>query len=95
MPIYEYECKGCGDVFEVFQKHSDPPPEEHDCGSKDVGRIMSRTSFVLKGEGWYITDYGRKDQSGGKNSKSQKSDSDGEKKTDSDKKKAKDSASAA
>ena len=66
MPIYEYECLKCGEIFEVFQKLSDPPPKSHKCGSRKVRRIMSRTSFVLKGTGWYITDYGRKDQGGGR-----------------------------
>src|SRR5688572_2489055 len=62
MPIYEYECKGCGDVFEVLQKYDDPPPTKHECGSKKVRRVMSPTAFVFKGEGWYVTDYARKDQ---------------------------------
>ena len=66
MPIYEYQCDGCGEVFEVLQRHSDPPPPEHEaCGSKDLHKVMSATSFVLKGEGWYITDYARKDKKGG------------------------------
>jgi putative FmdB family regulatory protein len=57
MPIYEYECEGCHKVHEVMQKFSDAPlaacPE---CG-KSVHKIMSRTSFALKGTGWYSTDY--------------------------------------
>ncbi|MEE8408432.1 MAG: zinc ribbon domain-containing protein, partial [Myxococcota bacterium] len=63
MPIYEYECEKCGEVFEVFQKVSDPPPKSHSCGSRKVRRLISRTSFVLKGTGWYVTDYARKEQS--------------------------------
>lgn len=59
MPIYEYECLKCGEVFEQMQSHSEPPPKKHSCGSKRVKRLMSRTSFVLKGSGWYITDYGK------------------------------------
>ena len=62
MPIYEYQCDGCGKVFEVLQKFSDPAPETHECGSTALHRIMSRTAFVLKGEGWYLTDYARKDE---------------------------------
>ncbi len=62
MPIYEYQCDGCEQVFEVFQKHTDPPPARHACGSAQVRRVLSNTSFVLKGTGWYATDYGnRKD----------------------------------
>lgn len=64
MPIYEYECDGCHSVFEVRQKVSDPAPTAHSCGSTEVRRILSATSFVLKGTGWYATDYGnRKDAS--------------------------------
>jgi putative FmdB family regulatory protein len=64
MPIYEYQCLKCGEIFEVFQKLSDPPPKSHKCGSRRVQRVMSKTSFVLKGTGWYITDYGRKSGGG-------------------------------
>ncbi len=57
MPIYEYECLSCGRVHEAFQKFSDKPlttcPE---CGGK-IKKIISNTSFVLKGTGWYKTDY--------------------------------------
>ena len=66
MPIYEYRCDGCQEVFEVFQKVSDPPPASHSCGSTQVQRVLSNTSFVLKGTGWYATDYARKDSGGGK-----------------------------
>jgi putative FmdB family regulatory protein len=63
MPIYEYECQGCGKTFEVLQRYDDPPPKKHDCGSRKVPkRVMSPTAFVFKGEGWYVTDYARKDQ---------------------------------
>jgi putative FmdB family regulatory protein len=60
MPIYEYECDACHEVFEVRQKLSDPPPTSHSCGSTQVHRILSATSFVLKGTGWYATDYGNR-----------------------------------
>lgn len=63
MPIYEYGCDKCGHIMEVFQKMSDPGPAKcENCGSKRVKRVMSRTSFQLKGDGWYITDYARKGQ---------------------------------
>ncbi len=63
MPIYEYRCEGCGKVFEVLQRLSDPPPEKHDaCGSTDLHRVMSAAAFVFKGDGWYVTDYARKDK---------------------------------
>lgn len=66
MPIYEYECDGCHSVFEVRQKVSDPAPTQHSCGSSEVRRILSATSFVLKGTGWYATDYGNRKNEGGK-----------------------------
>ncbi len=59
MPIYEYKCKGCGKEFEVMQKFSDAPVKKcADCGGK-VEKIISQSSFVLKGSGWHATDYGK------------------------------------
>ncbi len=70
MPIYEYRCSKCGKEFEEWQKFSDPPVEAcPDCGGK-ASRLISHSSFVLKGTGWYVTDYGRKDTGGGKGNKS-------------------------
>lgn len=59
MPIYEYRCKECQQVFEEWQKDF----AEHQfscpvCGGLSE-RLISNTSFVLKGGGWYVTDYGR------------------------------------
>lgn len=57
MPIYEYECLQCGKNREVFQKFSDEPLGTcPDCGGQ-VRKLISNTSFVLKGNGWYVTDY--------------------------------------
>ena len=60
MPIYEYVCKQCGKLTDVLQKMSDPPPEAcPGCGAKGpLERVISRTSFVLKGGGWYSDLYG-------------------------------------
>ena len=57
--IYEYKCQSCGKVQEVWQKISDPAPEAcTECHSKGTfERIISATSFALKGSGWYTTDY--------------------------------------
>lgn len=61
MPIYEYGCEDCGKTMEVLQKMSDPAPSECEyCGSTGLKKLMSQTSFQLKGDGWYITDYARK-----------------------------------
>lgn len=58
MPIYEYECSECGGRFEVVQKFSDPAPTACKlCNSTRVRKLLSPTAFVLKGSGWYATDY--------------------------------------
>jgi putative FmdB family regulatory protein len=57
MPIYEYECPKCEKVIEIMQKFSDPPVRNcPDCAGP-VTKLVSRTSFQLKGTGWYVTDY--------------------------------------
>jgi len=55
MPIYEYACSKCGKLNEVLQKVDDPAPGRCDeCGAKgSLKRVVSRTSFVLRGGGWY------------------------------------------
>ena len=63
MPIYEYQCKKCGNGFEKWQKFSDPLDDKcPTCGGKSR-RLISQSTFVLKGTGRYVTDYGRKDNS--------------------------------
>ena len=59
MPIYEYECLKCGRKFEVIQKFTDNPLEIcSQCGGH-VHKLISHSSFILKGNGWYVTDYAR------------------------------------
>jgi putative FmdB family regulatory protein len=59
MPIYEYRCSKCQNVFEVLQKFSDSPLRKHEkCGGR-VERLISASGFHLKGGGWYVTDYGK------------------------------------
>jgi putative FmdB family regulatory protein len=58
MPIYEYECPKCG-VFEVTQKIKEGPLRRCPTCKAKVERIISATSFVLKGSGWYATDYAK------------------------------------
>ena len=54
MPIYEYACGKCEHEFEVEQRISDDPIKTcPECRSRKVKRLISRTSFVLKGSGWY------------------------------------------
>ncbi len=63
MPIYEYECGSCGARFEVAQKFSDPLATECKlCNAPNVRKLLSPTSFVLKGSGWYVTDYATADR---------------------------------
>ncbi len=59
MPIYEYRCPKCQKIFEEWSTITEDHPEEPcpDCGTASP-RIMSSTSFVLEGGGWYVTDYG-------------------------------------
>ncbi len=64
MPIYEYQCKKCGE-FEVTQRITEAPLKQCPTCRGRVTKLISSTSFQLKGGGWYVTDYGRKD-SGGK-----------------------------
>jgi len=61
MPTYEYKCKDCGKEFEVFKSIKDESlPACPECNSHNTSRLISATSFILKGSGWYMTDYGNK-----------------------------------
>ncbi len=59
MPIYEYECSQCHQTSDALQKVNDPAPETCPrCGAQHtLSRVVSRTSFVLKGGGWYADLY--------------------------------------
>ena len=60
MPIYEYECTKCARIEEVIQKFSDKPLVKCKlCGGK-LHKLISHSSFHLKGTGWYVTDYANK-----------------------------------
>jgi len=60
MPIYEYQCKKCGE-FELMQRITDAPLTRCPTCRGKVTKLISNTSFQLKGSGWYATDYARKD----------------------------------
>ncbi|MCK6523946.1 zinc ribbon domain-containing protein, partial [Myxococcota bacterium] len=61
MPIYEYACPDCGHEFERLQKISEPPVSVcPSCGAEKVRKLVSQTSFQLKGGGWYNDHYGLK-----------------------------------
>ena len=63
MPIYEYECSKCGRIDEIIQKFSDKPLTKCRHCSGKLHKLISQSSFHLKGTGWYITDYANKSQS--------------------------------
>lgn len=62
MPIYEYRCKECHQVFENWCKHIEDGKETTTCPiCKGLAeRMISHTSFALKGGGWYVTEYGNR-----------------------------------
>ena len=60
MPLYEYRCKSCGHTFEVIQKFSDRALRKCSECSGPLEKLVSRSSFQLKGGGWYINDYSSK-----------------------------------
>lgn len=57
MPVYEYECKECDKVFEIQQKIADAPLTICPECEGEVTKLMSMTSFQLKGGGWYADGY--------------------------------------
>lgn len=63
MPIYEYQCTKCGEVFEAFQKITDEPLSRCKFCQGKVEKLISHSSFQLKGSGWYLTDYARRSSS--------------------------------
>lgn len=76
MPIYEYACGACGHRFEEWQKMSDKPVRVcPKCKAKKVEKMISATTFTLKGGGWY-SDLYSSSKPGGKDSSSSSSSSD-------------------
>jgi putative FmdB family regulatory protein len=78
VPIYEYECRACGDELEIIQKMSEGPLRKcPSCGALKLHRKISRSAFHLKGDGWYVTDYAKngKDKSKEAQESSSKSES--------------------
>jgi putative FmdB family regulatory protein len=84
MPIYEYNCQKCG-TFETTQKITEKPLSKCPTCKGKVKKLISNTSFQLKGTGWYVTDYARKGESNGdgNGSKSSSAESKSESKGDS------------
>ncbi len=95
MPLYEYKCEKCGELFEVRQKFADEPLRIHEkCGGL-ANRLLSVPALQFKGSGWYVNDYGKgskgsgdtgvKTESSDKKDSADKKDS-GDKKATTDKK---------
>ncbi|HUU50329.1 MAG TPA: zinc ribbon domain-containing protein [Nitrospinota bacterium] len=59
MPIYEYKCNSCGHRFEKIQSFSDSPIEKCEVCNGKVSKLLSKSTFHLKGSGWYATDYAK------------------------------------
>jgi putative FmdB family regulatory protein len=85
MPIYEYRCEHCGD-FEEMQRITDPPLTKCPRCRRKVRRLISSTSFQLKGSGWYVTDYARAGSNHRSDKKSEKSEGSSTSETTSEKK---------
>ena len=103
MPIYEYQCQGCGERQEELQGMNDPHLTECKACGGALKRLISSPAFQFKGTGWYATDYAKSgaagadkgdsssgDESGSSSSASKPSDS--TKKTDSSKSSSKESS---
>lgn len=79
MPIYEYQCESCGAHIEKLQKVSDPVLKECPaCHKPSLKKMISASSFRLKGTGWYETDFktgkkkhGTDDKTGGSENSSE------------------------
>jgi putative FmdB family regulatory protein len=57
VPTYEYECTSCRRTFEIRQRISEPPLSTCETCGGAVRRLLSPAPFILKGGGWYVTDY--------------------------------------
>ncbi len=86
MPIYEYECTECGKTEEVLQGFSDKPVAQCKHCSGKLQKLISQSTFHLKGTGWYVTDYANKSTSSPAPPKNKEetstTDKEGSKKTD-------------
>jgi putative FmdB family regulatory protein len=75
MPIYEYKCRKCGKQFEAFQGITEPDLKTCKFCKGKVQKMMSLSSFSLKGSGWYATDYAGKKPQTAKVEKKEKTES--------------------
>src|SRR6185295_17245960 len=97
MPIYEYACPKCGE-FEVTQRITEDPLRKCPTCRSKVRKLISNTSFQLKGSGWYATDYAKRgstteSKDGGKDGAASAGDSEAKSSESKSKEKAADSKS--
>ena len=83
MPLYDYRCHKCGEVFEVKQKFADEVLTVHEACGGDLERLISLPAIQFKGTGWYVTDYKGNGKSPAPGSTAKSSDSAGESKSES------------
>jgi len=57
MPVYEYECESCQKVIEAQQRMNDAPLTVCDACGGHLKKLVSMSSFQLKGSGWYADGY--------------------------------------
>jgi len=60
MPLYDYKCSQCGDIFEVLQKITEDPLKHCPKCKGEIKRIISPVGIIFKGSGFHVTDYGKK-----------------------------------
>lgn len=58
MPTYEYFCATCQKVHEIFKKLAEPEPKCPECNT-ELTKLISKSSFQLKGSGWHNSDYNK------------------------------------
>ncbi|OGP66701.1 MAG: hypothetical protein A2031_04925 [Deltaproteobacteria bacterium RBG_19FT_COMBO_43_11] len=83
MPIYEYKCQKCGRQYEEFQGINEPDLKSCKFCKGKVHKLMSLSSFSLKGSGWYATDYAGKKTPASKTEKAKTSEASAAKETSS------------
>jgi putative FmdB family regulatory protein len=71
MPIYEYQCRKCGKQFEAFQGITEAELKSCKFCKGKVNKLVSLSSFSLKGSGWYVTDYAGKKATAAKTEKTE------------------------
>jgi putative FmdB family regulatory protein len=82
MPLYDYRCHKCGEVFEVRQKFADEVLKVHESCGGELERLISLPAIQCKGTGWYVTDYKGNGKSPATSPGAKSSDSAGESKSE-------------